>query len=355
MKFLEPVKFKIVDKLQGVELAEYEHQDLLLLEGVAFHDGVNANGAFIELADAQKDISTFTGKPIRILFDGTNPTGHGYDPKTNTFSDAVKEVGFIHNARVETSENGNYDALVQAIVWRDYHPEIADRITDLLEEGNLKFSIEAERDFETMENGTRKCYNNNFKGLSIVANPAWNRTRSLMVAEEETNDEGENIDMENENTQQETTQETKSVETKTEPTAETVEEESKQAVEQPTTKEEYSKEDFLELQGKVTRLTNSLLEYQTVVEGYQAEKIGNERLEKVSQYGVTDKTVEELGKMSKEDFVTYYENVINDFASKLSQETPDHKTKDIIQGLFHKEQPKTDSKDALQQILQGLI
>ena len=345
------VDFKIVDQFDGLEIAEEEQDDFLLMEGVAFHDGVNKNGAYIELADAKKGIGTFCHKPIRLLWDGYNPTGHGYNAETNTFSDKVNNIGYIFDAFVDEEKNENYKAIVRAVVWKKYYPEISERLIQLHNEGNLKFSIEADRDFEEKENKTRRCYNLNFRGLSIVKNPAWDRTNSLLVAEDESATEGStdaNETAPNEDNSTETKQSTvEQQKATTKP---------KEPERVKNTSESYEqsildlKEQNLLLKKQIDELTNSTLTYQTIVEQYQVEKVGNERLERVSRFIEKPKTAEELGKMSSEEFVEYYEKALDDFSREV---TPDVDSKQIY-GLFHKTKEDIDPKQALLDVFKGL-
>lgn len=349
------VDFKIVDRFEGLEIAEEEQDDFLLMEGVAFHDGVNKNGAYIELADAKKDIGTFCHKPIRLLWDGYNPTGHGYNSNTNTFSDKVNNIGYIFDAFVNEEKNESYKAIVRAVVWKKYYPEISERLVQLHKEGNLKFSIEADRDFEEKENQTRRCYNLNFRGLSIVKNPAWDRTNSLLVAEDEnvTNDEENTTggsDIENKTAEQEsnvtTTVKDKNVVNKT--TEPNMTNDKNVSYEQSILD---LKEQNLLLKKQIDELTNTTVTYQTIVEQYQAEKVGSERLERVSRFIENPKTVEELGKMTSEEFVEYYEKALDDFSKNVSSNDSNSSQ---IYGLFHKQKEDIDPKQALLDVFKGL-
>ena len=349
------VDFKIVDQFEGLEIAEEEQDDFLLMEGVAFHDGVNKNGAYIELADAKKDIGTFCHKPIRMLWDGYNPTGHGYNANTNTFSDKVNNIGYIFDAFVDEGKNEDYKAIVRAVVWKKYYPEISERLVQLHKEGNLKFSIEADRDFEEKENQTRRCYNLNFRGLSIVKNPAWDRTNSLLVAEDE------NATTDTESTTEGSDTENKAADKETNTSA-TVENNkpANEATEPKNTNErnisyEQSildlKEQNLLLKNQIDELTNSARTYQTIVEQYQIEKVGNERLERVTRFIENPKTAEELGKMTSEEFVDYYEKALDDFSDNVAQ---NNNNSNQIYGLFHKTKEDIDPKQALLDVFKGL-
>lgn len=121
------MKFKI-KKDHNLELAGYDANDLLVIEGVAFHSGTNSNGAVIFKEDAKKDIGTMVGKPLRVLWQG-QPTGHGYNKMSNTFDKNVMNIGYIHNAEIVDENNDDYHAEVQAIMWKKYYPEIAEKLS----------------------------------------------------------------------------------------------------------------------------------------------------------------------------------------------------------------------------------
>ena len=77
----------ILDKITSrMENAGLQDSDIMAIRAVAVFEGVNGNTALFESDDLAKAVDTFRGKPLLILFDGVNPTGHGFDSETQTFS-----------------------------------------------------------------------------------------------------------------------------------------------------------------------------------------------------------------------------------------------------------------------------
>ena len=338
------MKLKIVDKLKGLETAD--EKDVLLLQGVAFHDGVNKNNAVIFKEDAKKDINTIVGKPLRVLWDG-KPTGHGYDPITGTFDGKVKNIGYIHNAYIEDKGGQAYDAIVEGVVWKKYYPEIANAMVELHEENNLNFSIEAEREVQMLENGERRCYNNDFMGLSLVEHPAWSHTKSFMVAE----DESATNDTQNE------------VEGNTEPPVASdgqSKEPVKPQVEQPKPLE--PKVAQLEKTGGGENDSSKLLEEQIEalnkrVQQFEIKEKGTQRLERLSKYITPSESVEELGRLSETEYVAKLEEALSVYASELEKKVPKDKRETTYVNTITDSGVKTnlDNRETLLGIMSKLI
>ncbi|MBU5669650.1 hypothetical protein KQI68_07325 [Peptoniphilus sp. MSJ-1] len=328
------MKFKVKEN-HNLELAGYNADDLLVIEGVAFHSGTNANGAVIFKDDAKKDIGTMVGKPLRVLWNG-NPTGHGYDKVSNTFSKDVLNIGYIHNANIEEGENDSYKANVQAIMWKKYYPEIAERLIELDKENNLNFSIEAEREIEILKNGDRRCFNNNFVGLSMVAKPAWNESKSFMVAE----DESDNVNaLDTQNGAKNKSEDNSNVNDSIK---------SKEALID-------AKLELVKAQKENEDLTKELLKYKKIAEGYEIKNKGQERFDRLSKYGEVKDDIEELGKLSDIDFVNKLEAYVDDFAKGLkeSEKNDDTDKTNSISTLIdtRKKAESKEPKEALLDIL----
>lgn len=328
------MKFKI-KKDHDLELAGYDANDLLVIEGVAFHSGTNANGAVIFKDDAKKDINTMIGKPLRVLWNG-KPTGHGYNRIDNTFDKNVMNIGYVHNADIVEGENDEYKAEVQAIMWKKYYPEIAEKLVELDKEGELKFSIEAERKIEILKNGDRRCFDNNFTGLAMVANPAWDKSKSFMVAEDEGT--AEPIDT---NTNTDSTSSTKTSE---------------------TNKDIANKEalidvklELIEAKKEKDNLTKELSKYKKIAKDYAIKEKGQQRLEKLSKYGEVKESVEELGILDDADFVNKLELLVDEYAKSLDKNKEEQKeaSGDVISTLIdtRKKTEYKDPKEALLDIL----
>lgn len=328
------MKFKIKQD-HNLELAGYDAKDLLVIEGVAFHSGTNSNGAVIFKDDAKKDITTMIGKPLRVLWQG-KPTGHGYNKLNNTFDKDVMNVGYIHNAEIVDEDNDGYHAEVQAIMWRKYYPEIAEKLIELDKNDELKFSIEAERKVEVLKNGDRRCFDNNFTGLAMVAQPAWDKSKSFMVAE----DEGSN-------TPAEAPDSTKKASSQKDDTKGQVIENKEALIN--------AKLQLIESQKENDNLTKELLKYQKIAKDYEIKEKGQERLRKLSKYGEVKDSVEELGNLSDIDFVNKLEELVDEYAKNIDKKKDEQKNDsvDSISTLIdtRKKSEYKEPKEALLDIL----
>lgn len=329
------MKFTI-KKDHDLELAGYDANDLLVIEGVAFHSGTNANGAVIFKEDAKKDITTMIGKPLRVLWQG-KPTGHGYNKMNNTFDKNVMNIGYIHNADIVDGDNDEYKAEVQAIMWKKYYPEIAEKLIELDKEGELKFSIEAERKIEVLKNGDRRCFDNNFTGLAMVANPAWDKSKSFMVAEDESTDSPSDAPKGVKNASSKETDTNGQVDVK-----------DKEALIN-------AKLQLIESQKENDNLTKELLKYQKIAKDYEIKEKGQERLTKLSKYGEVKDSVEELGNLSDIDFVNKLEALVDEYAKNIDKKKDEQKNEptDSISTLIdtRKRTEQKEPKEALLDIL----
>lgn len=329
------MKFTI-KKDHDLELAGYDANDLLVIEGIAFHSGTNANGAVIFKEDAKKDITTMIGKPLRVLWQG-KPTGHGYNKMNNTFDKNVMNIGYIHNADIIDGENDEYKAEVQAIMWKKYYPEIAEKLIELDKEGELKFSIEAERKIEVLKNGDRRCFDNNFTGLAMVANPAWDKSKSFMVAEDETTESSSDAPKGGNNASSTKTDTNGQVDVK-----------DKEALIN-------AKLQLIESQKANDNLTKELLKYQKIAKDYEIKEKGQQRLTKLSKYGEVKDSVEELGNLSDIDFVNKLEALVDEYAKNIDKKKDEQKNDptDSISTLIdtRKKTEQKEPKEALLDIL----
>lgn len=329
------MKFTI-KKDHDLELAGYDANDLLVIEGIAFHSGTNANGAVIFKEDAKKDITTMIGKPLRVLWQG-KPTGHGYNKMNNTFDKNVMNIGYIHNADIVDGENDEYKAEVQAIMWKKYYPEIAEKLIELDKEGELKFSIEAERKIEVLKNGDRRCFDNNFTGLAMVANPAWDKSKSFMVAEDETTESPADAPKGGKNASSKETDTNGQVDVK-----------DKEALIN-------AKLQLIESQKENDNLTKELLKYQKIAKDYEIKEKGQQRLTKLSKYGEVKDSVEELGNLSDIDFVNKLEALVDEYAKNIDKKKDEQKNEptDSISTLIdtRKRTEQKEPKEALLDIL----
>lgn len=309
---------------ERMELAGYDDRDIMALRAVAFHSGVNGNGAIIERADAERAVYSLVGKPLRILFDGENPTGHGYDRETNQFSKLVSNIGFIHWAYLEIDPNDpeKYEAIVEVAVWKKYFPEISLRMRQLHSENDLHFSIEAEREFEVTPEGNRRCFNILFNGLCVVDSPAWENSRSLMIAE--ILKEGGHHNMEEMMKLLESMKGSISAEIAEQfknslgVLNETISN-LKAEIASKDAENASVKEELATANGALKDAEAERDKFKGIVETAEKEKLGAERLTKLSKYGKVEKTANELAELDKESFVSLLEDMVSNYTPETAE------------------------------------
>lgn len=324
-KFAVDILPNITEKM---ELAGYDDRDIMALKAIAFHSGVNENNAIILKDDAIRSVNTLIGKPLRILFDGLNPTGHGYNRQTNKFSKAVTNIGFIHWAYIDIDENNpdEYNVIVEVAVWRKYFPEITNRMRELHQAGELFFSIESEREFEITPEGYRRCFNILFNGLAVVQSPAWTESKSLMVAE--ILKEGGKSNMDEIMKLLEGLKDTLSTEVAEQFKSNLGVLNDKIAdltgkLETAETERDNAKEELATANGTIKELEVDRDKFKEIIETAEKEKNGNERLEKLSKYGKVEKTATELAEMDKESFVTLLEEMVTNYQPQENADDED--------------------------------
>jgi outer membrane murein-binding lipoprotein Lpp len=306
-KLFTQIKGQILDKpTERMEMAGYSDKDIMAIRAVAIYEGVNANNALFEKDDLEKAVNTLVGKPLRILFDGENPTGHGFDRETRKFSTLVTNIGFIQWAYGQENEvTGKYEIVVEVAVWQKYYPEICQRLRELHRDGELKFSIEADREFEITPEGYRRCFNILFTGLAVVRNPAFDEARSMMVAE--ILEKGGQVQMEelmklvsglNESIGTEIAEQFKSNLGTLNAEIDTL----KSKVEVAENETAEVKAELAEANGKLKEVEADRDKYKNVVETAEKEALGAERLDKLSKYGKPEKSAEELAELSKDEY-----------------------------------------------------
>lgn len=312
-------KATILPKItERMETAGYNDKDIMAIRAVVIYEGISDDSRqlLLQRDDLERAIRSLEGKPLRILFDGVNPTGHGYNKETNTFSPLVANIGFINWAWGEVNEETNrYEVICDICMWQDYYPEIALRLRQLHESGELKFSFEMERDFEMTPEGYKKCFNIHFKGVAVVKNPAFEETRSLLVAEI-LNEGGKNMD-----------EILKLLDGLKGTLSTEIAEQFKSnlgvlnaKIEDLTGKLEGAEKSVTDLKvevadkdGTIKTLEADRDKYKGIVDTAEKAKVGAERLEKLSKYGKVEKTTDELAEMDKEAFVTLLEEMVSNY------------------------------------------
>ena len=326
----ETTKFEVVGKIlpkltDKMETAGYSDLDIMAIQAVIVYEGISDDSRqlLIEKADLEKAIDSLDGKPVRILFDGENPTGHGYNQDTQTFSPLVANIGFIHWAWGKTNEeeNNRYEAVCDMVIWQKYYPEISNRLRQLHQSGELKFSFEMERDFEMTPEGYKKLFNIHFTGVAIVKNPAFEQTRSLLVAELINEGGRKNVD-----------ELLKLLGTLKETIGTEIAEQFKTNLgilnEKITTlqaEKEVSlntitdmKSEIAEKDGVIKTIEAERDEFKGTVEIAEKSKLGAERTEKLKKYGEVKQTETELAEMTKDEFVAVLEDVVCNFKPEIA-------------------------------------
>lgn len=314
---------EVLDKpTQRMEQAGLSDYDIMAIRAVAIYEGVNLNNSLFEREELQKSVNTLIGKPFRILFDGVNPTGHGYNMYTGKFDPLVTNIGYIDYAYgAVNEETGLYEIIVEIGMWQRYYPEIANRMRQLHRERNLKFSVEVDRDFEITPEGYRRCYNLTFRGLTVVQNPSFENAKSLLVAE--ILNEGGKQRMDEIMKLIEEVKGTISTEVAEQFSShlgvlnsriETLESELLSEKEQTISlKGELAKKD-----SEIEVLEQELKAFREEKERAEKEALGKERFEKLSKFGEVDKTVDELAEMSKEQFVDLMAVMVENYKPELA-------------------------------------
>ncbi|MGE6227624.1 hypothetical protein [Paenibacillus chitinolyticus] len=336
--FIDICNAVILDgKPDGLEIAGYEDQDIMFIKAVAITEGVNANDALFERADLERAKRSFVGKPLKIRYVNENPTGHGYDPKTNTFDEIVKAIGVIHDVEAQfvkpdgtinyywydenDDQPGTYQLVVYMGVWQKYYPEIANRLRQLHSEGNLKFSIEAEREFDITPEGYRRCFNIVFNGLAVVKNPAFENARSMVVAEL-LNEGGKNkMDFEKMYQELSAKYDALVAQNALDVKAKEIAEKALEASEGKVTE---LSETVVTLQGDLKTAQAERDGYKTTVEQAEKVKVGAERLEKLSKYGEVSKTPDELAEMSKDAYLSLLEETVEGYDPSGQENAENH-------------------------------
>lgn len=305
---LDQVSASIVAPESEFEISGYKSRDLLFLEAVAVYEGVNGNNALFERAELEKSYKSFIGKPIKIRLVNNEVTGHGYDLHTKRFDELVKTVGFIYEVNGLENAEGKFEVRVKAVVWEKYYPEVAGTIRELHNRRELKFSIEADRDFEVTEEGFRRCFNINFSGLCIVNNPAFPQTKSLLVAELF---EGGKKQMDFEKMYEAEKSKVEDLNGKLVLSEQKVGELSEK-LEALTTEVAEMKEKAVEVEGEMKTVVADRDQYKEKVELAEKQELGKERAEKLNKY-TKEVKADELAELSKEEFIETLEKAIEDY------------------------------------------
>lgn len=320
-------------------------------------EGLNENGCYLPRDVLLKKYQTLKDKPVFIVPDRVNhPTGHGYDYKNGRFKTKERiaighvvevEPVIVDDAGAECSlEDLGSDFVGQLrvktwiVISKEYYGKIAEVLETLHVLGKLFFSIESFTNcIVDEESKIRTCTDIDFIGLCVVANPAFKNAKSITVSEEETilmEKEyetllTEKVRLESKTSVLETTLASKEAELETlNGTLATV----KQELE--TTKAELASKASLETE---------LASVKQKLEQVEKEKIGKERLEKLSKFGETKETIETLAGKTDAEFTEMVIAAVESFDPE--------KDKTIVAPFFKTGTKKSSPIETLKSFLEG--
>lgn len=343
----------------GVELSSVSDQDLMKIKCFSCHEGVNANNLDFPRTSLLNGYKTFIDKPLVISPDSNGlPRGHGYDFKKKKFLDKERlYIGHIVNAYpcivsslgeitdvtyMEETDfpDGELRIICEIVIYKQYMASMAETIAKLHFENKLKFSMESYCEYVTTEDGIEHCTSIHFTGLAIVNTPAFVNSFSLEIAQKE---EEEDMDFEKLYNDEHAKVDTLIAE-------KTVLEGLRDTLVAEKTEVENTllevKEELVEVTGKLAEANSeikNLEPYKEKIETAEKLLVGKERLEKITKYGKTDKTEEQLAEISKEEFV-------NVLAEAVDNYVPDSTAKNY-KGLPNTNLTNQSKKDRLLSIL----
>lgn len=361
------IEFKgeiLSERPKNFEQASVYDKDIMFIKAVAIEEGINLNNALFERTELHKSLSSFTGKPLRILLKEGKPSGHGFNPMTGKFDKEVEQIGYIYDVSAEVVSingevisvtyddfheldkyDGKYRVVVHIAMWQGLYPEVSRTLRDLHENGELAFSIEATRDYELLENGVRRCFNILFNALAVVKTPAFENARSIMVAELlNTQEQGGTKSMDFEKLYKDEVAKTASLETEVASLSEKVTDLSAELAELKGT--------VAEKDAEIASVQSERDSLKQVVETAEKERVGEERFVKLSKYGEVAKSKEELAEMTKEDFVETLIEAVEGYKPEVASANS-NETDDIIGVNFHKKKENAGNKEKLMGLLTG--
>lgn len=310
------------DLNEEVIMAAVEDADLLKIKCYAVHEGKNGNGLIMLREVLLNSYRTLIDKPVVIEPDKNDfPLKHGYDYKTKQFNhDKRKTIGHVVDAYpVIVKQDGTvvnvYDIedtnevagelriVTQLVVYKQYYPNIVERIKFLHNVDNLSFSIEAITRVINADDNTRVASQAGFTALAIVDVPAFEHSKSIEVAAKEDNGMEELQAKFEQALADKVALETNVANLETELAS--VKDEN------VSLKEELAntKVEVASLQTEKENIVAELTPYKEKVELAAKEALGKERAAKLSKLGV-EKDATELASMSKEDFADLVLNTV---------------------------------------------
>ena len=304
----------------NIELSSVNSADLMYVRAFATHEGTNANGIRFRRETLLKSYKTFIDKPVIMVADRNNlPTGHGYSYTTKTFDESKRKyIGHITNAfpvivtkdggittiAEDNGENelpdGELRICVDFVVYKYYLKEIAERLQFLHNIGDFNFSMESKTFGNTEKDGIRDCEDILFTGLAVVANPAFEHSQSITVAEEEK--EEQLMDFEKMYNDLKADYDTLVAST--------------QKNDEMATELASVKTELADTKGKLAEANatiEALKPYKEKVEVAEKEALGKERASKLAKFGVKDANAIELAEKTDIEFA----NMLCEAADKM--------------------------------------
>lgn len=142
----------------------------------------NGNGALISDTELSSAKDSILHQPLIVVPDWDNlPTGHSIEEFPKLGWGAVS-VGTHIASEIIEGEDGVHHLKATARVWKIRHPELAEVMLNLFEAGDLKFSMEAKFNSQTIEGATRTLHGVHFIGSAVVNDPANPFSYALEVA-----------------------------------------------------------------------------------------------------------------------------------------------------------------------------
>lgn len=353
------IELNLTNAQKDFEFASIYDADLLRIKAYAVTEGRNLNGTIFPRKILFLAYKTFIDKPVIIVPNKDDlPTGHGYDFKNNTFDiNKRKNIGHIVDAYpVLVDDNGEveqvYDAeqldanpdkelriVVDAVIYKNYYSDIAEKLQYLHSVGNLSLSMESIINAINTDDDGKVATDISFTGLAIVDTPAFVNSKSIALAEKEE----ENMDFEKE--YNELLVKYNSLKENAEVKAK--EEKDALATEVASVKEELAKAKTELAEANAT--IETLKPYKEKVEVAEKEALGNERAEKLKKLGV-EKDATELAEMTKEQFADELIEAAENYKPEV--EVAEKKT---VSANFHESKLNENLEDVLAKAIEELM
>jgi hypothetical protein len=196
--FYEVANNKSGKKFERIEVTKFEvaeEKDYIDFTYILASSVENGNGALTteeELGSAEKSI---IHQPLIIVPDWDDlPTGHSLEDFPKLGWDAMAIGSHISSEVFE--DNGIHHLKTTARVWKIRYPEIASKMMSLYEAGQLKFSMEARFQSQTIEGATRTLHGLHFIGSAVVDDPANPFSYALEVAKKRKQKEDKAVNFE---------------------------------------------------------------------------------------------------------------------------------------------------------------